>query len=258
MDYVSPALIALAVLAVILLLFYLYVSAVDKVFRTIGLTTAEASIVILLTLSLGWIPIPFFKYNDWVLAISVGGALIPLIICWSLLRSKRVGHAEFWIGVVIVSLSTFYLTRAEEGVGIVADIPWAFVPAVAAGLYSLSVFWMDISKAAPLAYSSGIVGTLIGADVFHLWEVLEFVPPEEGVMLVIGGANIFDMVYITGIVAVAVDLVAFRIIKQQSRFGLGAAVAEFRKGAEGVPYAADRNPAPTLVPDKKGYLRERR
>jgi uncharacterized membrane protein len=258
MDYITPALIALAIAAIVLLLFYLYVSAVSKVFRTIGLTPGEAGTVILLTLSLGWIPIPFFKYGGWILSISLGGALIPLILCWVLLRSKRVGLAEFWIGVLIVSVCSYFLTRAEEGVGIVADIPWAFIPAIAAGLYSLSAFWMDISRAAPLAYSTGIVGTLIGADVFHLWEVLSFTPPQDGAMLVIGGANIFDMVYITGIVAVAVDLVAFWVIRQQSKYGFGAVVAEFRRGAEGLPYASDQKPAPTLVPDKKGRLREMR
>ena len=150
---------------------------------------------------------------------------------------------------------SYFIARAEEGVGIVADIPVAFAPAIAAGLFSLSAFWIDISQAAPLAYASGVIGTILGADIFHLDEVLSFTPQEEGfAVLSIGGANIYDMVYITGIVAVAVDVVAFWIRKQEAKHGMGRAIAEFQQGAVGLPYAKDFEPAPKLEPGRRGRL----
>ncbi|UCE81119.1 MAG: DUF1614 domain-containing protein [Methanobacteriota archaeon] len=235
-----------AIVGVIALLIYLlYISTISKVLETIGLTASEASTVILLTLFFGWISIPLFPYRGWWVGISIGGALIPVILCSRLLKSGRAGLAESAIGIVIVAYVTYFVTRAEEGVGIVADIPLAFAPALAAGLYSMSTFWTDMTKAAPLAYVSGVLGTLIGADVFRLNEVLSFNPPDDGIgMLSVGGANIFDMVYLTGIVAVVIAILVYRAKKRQEMYGFGAVVSEFERGSEGLPYAKDIRPSP--------------
>lgn len=247
--------LVLAIAGLTLLFFYAYVTSVSKVLQRIGFSRQEAGTILLVTLMFGWITIPFLPYNGWWVGISVGGALIPLIICGYFIRNRRVGLAELAIGVLIVAYISYFITRAEEGVGIVADIPVAFAPAIAAGLFSLSVFWIDIRQAAPLAYCSGIIGTILGADIFHLNEVLSFPPPTEGFpLLSIGGANIYDMVYITGIVAVSVDIVAFWIRKKEERHGMAAAIAEFQRGGQDLPYARDIEPAPKLRPGRKGRL----
>lgn len=205
----------------VFLVYIAYISTIRRVLETIGLTGGEAGTIILVTLFFGWISIPLFPYGGWWVGISIGGALIPMILCIRLLWSKRVGLAEGAIGIVIVSYVAYFLTRPEEGVGIVADIEWAFAPALAAGLYSMSTFWMDMSKAAPLAYVSGVLGTIVGADVFHLSEILSYDPPEEGfAMLSIGGANVFDMVYLTGIAAVVVAIVVYKARKRQESYGV--------------------------------------
>ncbi|UCE90844.1 MAG: DUF1614 domain-containing protein [Methanobacteriota archaeon] len=211
----------------VLLVYLAYISTIRRVLETIGLTGGEAGTIILVTIFFGWISIPLFPYGGWWVGISLGGALIPLLICVKLLWSRRVGLAEGAIGIVIVAYVAYFLTRAEEGVGIVADIEWAFAPALAAGLYSMSTFWMDMSRAAPLAYVSGVMGTIVGADVFHLSEILSYAPPEEGVaMLSIGGANIFDMVYLTGIVAVIVAIIVYKARRRQEAYGVGPKIDE--------------------------------
>jgi uncharacterized membrane protein len=237
---------------IVLMVYFAYIGTIQRVLVTVGFTSGEASTMIVLTLFLGWVTIPLFPYNGWWVGISVGGALIPLFICARLLRSRRAGLSESAIGVIIVSTVTFFITRAEEGVGIVAEVPLAFAPAVAAGLFALSTFWMNMDKAAPLAYVSGVIGTIVGADVFHLEEILAFEPPEEGVSLLsIGGANIFDMVYITGIVAVVIAIIVFRLKKKQEEYGIGALIAEQRRQAQALPYAKDKKPAPPLYPVQK-------
>jgi len=247
--------IALVIVGLAVLLFYLYITSIEKVFERIGFTKGEAGTILAITFILGWITIPLFKYNGWWVGISIGGGLIPLIICVTLLKSKRVNLAELTIGIIIAAYTTYFVTRAEDGVGIVADLPLAFAPALAAGLFSMSTFWADLSKAAPLAYTSGVLGTLIGADVFHLGEMLSFTPPvDQTVILSVGGANIFDMVYLTGIVAVAVDILVFWVKKQESKRGFGTVVAEFKRGAETLPYAKDVVPVPKLEPGRKGKL----
>lgn len=238
----------LGVLGAVLLFIYLYVASIRKVLVTIGFTESEASAILFATLFLGWITVPMFPYDGWWVGISIGGALIPIFICASFLKSKRVLAGEAMIGITIVAYITYSITRAEEGVGIVADVPIAFAPALAAGLYSVSVFWMDIRRAAPLAYVSGVLGTLIGADVFRLGEVLAFEAPEGNGLsiLSIGGANIFDMVYLTGIVAVSLAIVVLWVKVRRDKLGFGTVISEFDRGAEGLPYAKTVEPKDTI------------
>lgn len=248
-------LIGLIIAGIVLLLFYFYVTSIGKVLRQIGFTRQEIGVILLVTFLLGWITIPLVPIRGWIVGISLGGALVPLILCYLMVRSKRVNIAELLIGVVIVTYISYFVTRAEEGVGVVADLPIAFAPALAAGLFSLSTFWIDIDRAAPLAYSSGIIGTIVGADLMHLSEVLSFEPPAEGVtILSIGGANILDMVYLTGIVAVAVDMFVFWIKRQEQKRGIWPSIVEFQKGPPDLPIAREPQTGPVLRPDRKGRL----
>jgi uncharacterized membrane protein len=236
----------------VLLIYYAYIGTIRKVLVSIGFTPGEAGTMIVVTFLLGSITIPLFPYNGWWVGICVGGALIPLMICARLLRTRRASLPESAIGIIIVAFVTYFITRAEEGVGIVADVPLAFAPAIAAGLYSISTFWLNMDKAAPLAYVSGVIGTIVGADIFRLEEVLAFDPPSDGVsVLSIGGANIFDMVYLTGIIAVVIAMVVIRAKKKEEMYGFGLVMAEHRRGAEGLPYAKDMEPSPTLYPQQR-------
>lgn len=252
-DEISLAVLIL--IGLVLSFIYIYVASLQRVYEKIGFTKTEAGVVLTLTLVLGWVTIPIFPYGDWWVGISIGGALIPIIVCAYMLRARRVGVAEGVIGIVIVAMITYFITRAEPGVGIVADLELAFAPAVAAAFYSVSVFWIDITKAAPIAYFSGVLGTLVGADVFHLQDILATTPPEgTQVMLSVGGANIFDMVYLSGVVAVILDIIIFWVQRQRVKRGVGRVAHELQTQAVGLPYAKDIAPAPTLRPGRKGRL----
>jgi uncharacterized membrane protein len=253
--------LAIIILGLAMLLFWLYVTTIERVFEQLGFSRGEAGTILTLTLLLGVINIPIFPYKGWWVGINVGGALIPLIVCAYLLKSRRVQVAEGLIGVIIVTYITYFMTRAVQNTGIVADFPWAFAPAVAAGFYSLSTFWMDIKKAAPLAYFSGVAGTLIGADVFHLGDILAFPAPVGGAnLLSIGGAQVFDLVYLSGIVAVGVDAFVFWLRRQERKHGFERVISEFEMEAQEQPYAKEPaqapapkvRPVPSLIPERKG------
>jgi uncharacterized membrane protein len=96
--------------------------------------------------------------------------------------------------------------------------PWPLwlLPAVGASMTSIFLLWKKFRKAAPLAYISGTIGVLIGADVFHLIELLNH-SVEESVNATIGGAVVLDMVFITGILAVILD--GIFLYKQRTREG---------------------------------------
>jgi uncharacterized membrane protein len=52
-------------------------------------------------------------------------------------------------------------------------------------------------NAAPVAYVSGVLGVLIGADLLHLSAL-----GTSGIQIIsIGGAGVFDGIFLTGVVA---------------------------------------------------------
>ena len=70
-----------------------------------------------------------------------------------------------------------------------------FVPPIAAAAVSLV---LAFRRAPPMAYVSGSMGTLIGADLLNLGKVQGLGAPVAS----IGGAGTFDGIFVTGILAV--------------------------------------------------------
>lgn len=126
-----------------------------------------------------------------VLAVNVGGAIIP--VCLSLFLLAK--HRLFLLGAVgtaFVAGVTHYLARPVPGFGIALPI---FVPAVATAIIAVA---LTRRRAAPLAYISGSFGTLIGADLLNLGAVQSLGAPVAS----IGGAGTFDGIFVTGLLAV--------------------------------------------------------
>lgn len=132
--------------------------------------------------------------REWpgtILAINVGGALIPVILSIYLtFKNRLLGRGL--IAVAVVALVTHQLARPVRGVGISLPL---FIPPIVAAVVALVLSWR---RAAPLAYIAGSVGTLIGADLLNLDKVHGLGAPVAS----IGGAGTFDGVFLVGIVAV--------------------------------------------------------
>jgi len=209
----------------ILTLYILYL-LFTRAFRYMGFTSAEAIIIVFVSFLFGFdniIPgvnisnIYLFSYGNWDLWINVGGAVIPILLSIYLTIKKKIPLKKIAIGILIVTIIAFLVTRPVENKGIVAAIPYAFLPAIFASVISMFLSWKNFLKAAPLAYISGTIGVLIGADFLHLWELLNIQIVDQ-TNAVIGGADVFDMIFITGIIAVVLDgLIMFR---QRSKTGI--------------------------------------
>jgi len=136
--------------------------------------------------------------NTTVLAINVGGAIIPGLLSLFLIW-RWPSLLVFFIGsTAVVTILVNRVARPVRGLGIAT--PALFPPLVAA-LTSLllSVFSPSGLQAAPvIAYVSGTLGTLIGADLLNLKKIATLGAPVAS----IGGAGTFDGVFLTGIIAV--------------------------------------------------------
>lgn len=131
------------------------------------------------------------KRNEMVLAVNLGGAVIPTALSLYLwLNSPHPVRMLFALaGVVFV---VYKCARPVAGIGIA--VPWLIPPIVAA----LAAMIFDYSSAAPTAYFAGTLGTLIGADILHLDKLKELRAPVAS----IGGAGTFDGIFLAGIIAV--------------------------------------------------------
>lgn len=137
-----------------------------------------------------------------VIALNLGGALIPLMI--SLYLASRLvvlgfDLAHALLGVLIVALFTFSVSKTVPGIGIVTP---AFLPPLASALTSILITGGSFYSI-PLSYISGTLGTLIGGDVLRLWRDWDRL---NAPIVSIGGAGTFDGIYLTGIFSVALVL----------------------------------------------------
>lgn len=145
--------------------------------------------------------------SDWpgtVIAMNVGGAIIPGLVSIYLLVKNRL-WARAPLAIACVAAVTHWLAKPVPGLGVALPI---FAPAVATAITALILSW---SRAAPLAYIGGSVGTLVGADLLNLGAIQGLGAPVAS----IGGAGTFDGIFLTGVLAVL--LAAFLASFQRRR-----------------------------------------
>src|ERR1700752_5240692 len=134
-----------------------------------------------------------------VLAINVGGAVIPICMSLYLIVRNQLYTLSLW-GIAVVALACHLLATPVPGIGIAEPI---FVPCVVTTLMALI---LSRRHAGALAYICGSLGTLIGADLLNLGKVQGLGAPVAS----IGGAGTFDGVFLTGILAVLLSALAGR------------------------------------------------
>ncbi len=126
-----------------------------------------------------------------VVAVNLGGALIPILVCIFLLfRSRMFG--EIALATAAVSFVVYRFSQVVPGVGIA-------VPTLLPGiLAAMLAYFIDRERSPVIAYVAGTLGCLLGADIFNLPIINELRAPIAS----IGGAGTFDGVFVSGVIAV--------------------------------------------------------
>lgn len=139
--------------------------------------------------------VPVWRRKMTVVAVNVGGALIPTLI--SLYLLIRTGlYLKASLATLFMTLICFKMAKPIRGIGIA--LPF-FVPPALAALFSLFLAYKD---APVIAYISGTLGTLIGADILNLKKIGNLGAPVAS----IGGAGTFDGIFLTGVLAVLLSV----------------------------------------------------
>jgi uncharacterized membrane protein len=135
--------------------------------------------------------VPQARKHETVIAINVGGAIIPSLLSFYLLFKTGLWVKGATVTAIMI-LVTHWLARPVKGVGIAMP---AFIPPFAAAILSV-VLCRDCAPV--LAYVGGTFGTLIGADILNIGKIKNLGAPVAS----IGGAGTFDGIFLSGIMAV--------------------------------------------------------
>jgi uncharacterized membrane protein len=199
------------------LLILIQIGLLGRVYAALGLDPSVATLVLFGSLIGSYINLPLVRLPeqrvvsrevveifgvpflapvtvDWpgtILAINVGGAVIPIMLSFYLL----VRYDLWWLGALATAIVAFVVHRMATpipGVGI--SVPTIAPPLLAAGAALVS----SRRFAAPIAYIGGSLGVLIGADLLNLGRLRSLGAPVAS----IGGAGTFDGIFLTGVIAV--------------------------------------------------------
>ena len=194
-------------LSIPLILVLFFLNLVSFSFGQLGLSPATTMALILAMLAGSLINIPltrrrvtysfpatirglFAQPQYSGVALNVGGAVIPIALSIYLV-TRMPSVWQVLVATVVMAAVAKALARVVPGRGVVLPV---FVPPLVSALLAVL---LAPQFAAPCAYVSGTMGTLIGADLLNAHRLRGF----PG-MLAIGGAGVFDGIFLVGIVAV--------------------------------------------------------
>jgi uncharacterized membrane protein len=148
----------------------------------------------------GWTPRLQRVRRDTVIAVNVGGCLIPCgLAAWQILHLADTGGWPLTALVIAAGaniLACYLVAQPVSGIGIM--MPGFASPAVAVGMSWLLLMGEAYDPVrAPVAFVAGVLGPVVGADLLHLKDITKV---SVG-MLSIGGAGTFDGIVLSGILA---------------------------------------------------------
>lgn len=207
-------LLVLFVLFFPVVLILLFLGVVTFSFERLGISPQVALLVLFLTLvgsvinipitrrtvdyyrelQFGWFQIPLRRESG--VAINVGGAVIPLALSCYLLFQVPIMPAL--ISTLLMIAICKFLAKPVPGKGLAIPM---FIPPVLATLFAVLLAG---ESAAPVAYISGVLGTLIGGDLLNLGKARRL---EAGIVS-IGGAGVFDGIFLVGVFSVILTAIA--------------------------------------------------
>jgi uncharacterized membrane protein len=133
-----------------------------------------------------------------LLAVNVGGAVIPSLISMALIYRFPQSLSYALVAIAFVAVLTNRVARPVKGLGIVTP---ALLPPLSAALAAMLLVYAGGAQhdlIFLIAYVGGTLGTLIGADVLNLNKIRDLGAPVAS----IGGAGTFDGVFLSGLIAV--------------------------------------------------------
>lgn len=143
---------------------------------------------------------PVVSGGTTVVAVNVGGAVVPLIVSLYLIYSGFISGGgtvllyALFAGIIVVAVISNISAKSVRGRGIGFSF---LIPPLAALICALLLSTAVSGFAPVIAYVSGTLGIIIGADLLNIRKMAG----RGADMIPVGGAGTFDGVFLTGIIA---------------------------------------------------------
>jgi len=137
------------------------------------------------------------KLESHYIAINLGGAVIPILLSFYFLITAVIQGVELkpiFTAILLMIIISKIFSKVIPGKGIVLP---ALIPPFFSAIFALILV---PQFSAPAAFISGVLGTLIGADILNLRKIKRY-----GGYLSIGGAGVFDGIFLVGIVSALIS-----------------------------------------------------
>ena len=182
--------IALSILAFALFVFLFY-KVMSFSFRKMGIPRHLVIPALVAILVGGVFNIPILHGGSTTVAVNAGGAIIPLLISFYLLRKAPLLKTA--LAVAVVATVSGLLAEVDANKGISLHFGFLILPATA-----VSVALILAGRNAPqVAFIAGTIGAIIGVDLVHLKELIDL----GAAYMSIGGRGVLDGIFTAGIIS---------------------------------------------------------
>jgi len=169
-------------------------------FLKIGFSHKEMGLIAIGPFAAMMFDMPVFISKNYFLAFNLGGAVVPIVLSLHLIKKKNISIIKVISGTGVVAAATFMITHVTD-VGIVSYFPFYLIPSILSLFISFLLFSNHSEKTPGYGYAISTLGVLIGGDFLHFPEI--FSKPFMGS---VGGAGLYDMVYIAGLLTICIIL----------------------------------------------------
>lgn len=152
-----------------------------------------------------------------VLVVFLAASVYTLGLAWSHRgpSAERWGRVAILTGLTSIGISLTFLTTTPNPMGIASGFPYFLIAPGVIGTVAVPVVvgfrrsgW-PTEAALPVAYATTTIGTLLGADLLRQ-------PPlyalRSNTVFAIGGAGLGDLVFLSGLIALPLALLLYRLI----------------------------------------------
>lgn len=211
MNEISIILYVLGIILLPVVFFYVLYYVSMYVYASLSFSYKKGLVLTFFSLGATFFPsillpasnqIHLFSIGSWQISIHPIGLVFPVLISISLLiKSKQPNWSFLLLSLIPVSFMAFLMTTPVLEKGIVAPFPlWLFPPLMAAVISVLNKERLSTSPCL-YAFSLGVFGVILGADVSHFPELLSY-PVSSSMHAIIGGASGFDLIFLSGMASV--------------------------------------------------------
>jgi uncharacterized membrane protein len=148
--------------------------------------------------------------GNLAVGFDIAGFLIPFIISLRMIVDKRSPILSSIIGIVVVAVVAYLFSDFLQDEGILVRNIYAL--SLVASILGIALANKNWEKAGPIAYVSGSLGVLIGADVIRLIDLIRY-KSSALVIASVGGAGVFDAIFLVGIFAVIIDIALVQYLR---------------------------------------------